>query len=194
MLLPNADRAEIDPEKLRGYLLSNAHPVGRFKARFFTALGFSAERWQAREEALRLQHLPEDAHAGKNTTQGQTYTIRYSERTIRPSRRCRKRLVCAGGREHPAIRHRVPRETEVTINILDVVVLNRDIPTHGLKRGDLGAVVDMYAPDAMEVEFVTASGRTQALITLRRDDVREVGDDDLVAVRPAESAAAGRDG
>jgi len=37
----------------------------------------------------------------------------------------------------------------------------------------------------MEVEFVTASGRIQALITLRSSDIREVGDDDLVAVRPA---------
>jgi hypothetical protein len=36
----------------------------------------------------------------------------------------------------------------------------------------------------MEVEFVTASGRTRALITLRPGDIREVGDDDLVAVRP----------
>jgi hypothetical protein len=137
--------------------------------------------------------LPQDAQGGKNTTQGQKFTIR-AILSIRPSSRGRERLVCAGGRDHPAIRHRVPREAEVTLNILDVVVLNRDIPTHGLKRGDLGAVVDMYAPDAVEVEFVTASGRTQALITLRRDDVREVGDDDLVAVRSAQSPATGRDG
>lgn len=40
-----------------------------------------------------------------------------------------------------------------------VVVLNRDLPAHGLRRGDLGAVVDMFAPDAIEVEFGTASGR-----------------------------------
>jgi hypothetical protein len=31
---------------------------------------------------------------------------------------------------------------------------------------------------------VTASGRTEALITLRTTDVRGVGDQDLVAVRP----------
>ena len=67
---------------------------------------------------------------------------------------------------------------------LDVVVLNTDLPAQGLKRGDLGAVVDLYGTDAIEVEFVTASGRTKALITLKSSDVREVGDDDLVAVRP----------
>ena len=73
----------------------------------------------------------------------------------------------------------------MNFHTLDVVVLNTDLPAHGLKRGDLGAVVDVYSPDAIEVEFVTASGRIQALITLRSSDIREVGDDDLVAVRPA---------
>jgi len=38
VLLRNAELAEIDPQKLHGYLLSKAHPVGRFKARFFAAL------------------------------------------------------------------------------------------------------------------------------------------------------------
>jgi len=73
----------------------------------------------------------------------------------------------------------------VSFHTLDVVVLNTDLPAQGLRRGDLGAVVDVYGPDAVEVEFVTASGRTKALITLRASDIREVSDDDLVAVRPA---------
>jgi hypothetical protein len=67
---------------------------------------------------------------------------------------------------------------------LDTVVLRHDISDAGLKACDLGAVVQVYAPDALEVEFVTASGRTQALLTLRTDDVRPVRDDDLLAVRP----------
>ena len=45
MRLPNADRVEISPEKVRDYLLSDRHPVGRFKARFFRSLGYSAENW-----------------------------------------------------------------------------------------------------------------------------------------------------
>jgi hypothetical protein len=80
----------------------------------------------------------------------------------------------------------------MTIRTLDVVVLTRDVPEHGLRRGDLGAVVEQYGPDTMGVEFVAASGRTQALVTLRREDVRPVADDDLVAVRP--SHAVNRDG
>jgi Domain of unknown function (DUF4926) len=48
----------------------------------------------------------------------------------------------------------------VTIHALDVVVLTRDIPAHGLRRGDLGAVVEVYGPESIGVEFVAASGRT----------------------------------
>ena len=70
---------------------------------------------------------------------------------------------------------------------LDVVVLERDMPASSLKRGDLGAVVDVYAPDAIDVEFVTASGRTQALVTVKPSDIRSVGDNDLVTVRQTES-------
>lgn len=48
----------------------------------------------------------------------------------------------------------------MTFKELDTVVLERDLPDHGLRRGDLGAVVHVYRPDGLEVEFVTASGRT----------------------------------
>jgi hypothetical protein len=72
---------------------------------------------------------------------------------------------------------------------LDTVVLDRDLPEHGLRRGDLGAVVDVYPPDGLEVEFVVASGRTQALLTLQVSDVRSVGDHDLIAVRDMKRTA-----
>ncbi len=68
--------------------------------------------------------------------------------------------------------------------LLDTVVLDRDLPERGLRRGDLGAVVEVYEPDGLEVEFVTASGKTEALVTLSVDDVRTVADSDLIAVRP----------
>jgi hypothetical protein len=67
--------------------------------------------------------------------------------------------------------------------LLDTVVLDRDLPEHGLRNGDLGAVVEVYAPDGLEVEFVTASGKTQSLVTLNVKDVRPVQDSDLIAVR-----------
>ena len=68
---------------------------------------------------------------------------------------------------------------------LDTVVLTRDLPDVGLCAGDIGAVVQLYSSDAVEVEFVTASGHTQALLILRSDDLRGVHDDDLLAVRSA---------
>ena len=67
--------------------------------------------------------------------------------------------------------------------ILDTVVLGRDLPEAGLRTGDLGAVVEVYEPDGIEVEFVTASGHTGALVTLKVGDVRPVADTDLVTVR-----------
>jgi len=76
----------------------------------------------------------------------------------------------------------------MTPQILKVVVLEHDIPEHGLRRGDLGAVVEILGSDAFSVEFVAASGRTQALLTLNPFDIRPVRDDDLVAVRPVSTA------
>jgi hypothetical protein len=66
---------------------------------------------------------------------------------------------------------------------IETVVLNRDLPEQGLRRGDLGAVVQVYEPDGLEVEFVSASGKTEALVTLKEGDVRAVADGDLIAVR-----------
>jgi hypothetical protein len=68
---------------------------------------------------------------------------------------------------------------------LDTVVLNRDLPEHGLRAGDLGAVVEVYATGAIEVEFVRASGHTKALVTLEAGDLRSVSDGDILAVRSA---------
>jgi len=72
---------------------------------------------------------------------------------------------------------------------LQTVVLNRDLPEHGLRRGDLGSVVLVYEPDGLEVEFVSASGRTEALVTLRDTDVRAVADGDLISVRQLDRSA-----
>ena len=67
--------------------------------------------------------------------------------------------------------------------LLDTVVLARDLPSYGLRAGDLGAVVEVYEADSFEVEFVTASGRTGALVTLSKKDLRPIADTDLIAVR-----------
>jgi len=79
----------------------------------------------------------------------------------------------------------------MTLNLLDVVILQRDLPEHGLAAGDLGTIVELYGDTAADVEFVRASGRTQALVELAISDLREVGDADLLTVRQVESKSIG---
>lgn len=75
-------------------------------------------------------------------------------------------------------------------NVLDTVALTQDLPEVALRRGDVGAVVEVLGPDAYEVEFVAASGRTQALVTVAASQIRALGDRDLIAVRSLAEAEA----
>lgn len=67
---------------------------------------------------------------------------------------------------------------------LETVILTHDIKEHDLRKGDMGAVVHVYeGGKAAEVEFVTATGKTVALVTLDSPDVRDIGQNDLLHVR-----------
>jgi hypothetical protein len=77
-VLPNAEHAVIDPAKLREYLLSPTHPVGRFKAAFFSALGYEAAAWQRLESDLRSQHLSQPARELEATPYGRKFVVRGS--------------------------------------------------------------------------------------------------------------------
>ena len=77
------------------------------------------------------------------------------------------------------------------IRELDTVVLTHDIDEYGLKQGDIGAVVHCYRDGAaFEVEFVTAEGRTIALLTLTQADIRLISSRDVLHVRELAQAAA----
>jgi hypothetical protein len=76
----------------------------------------------------------------------------------------------------------------MSFRAFDTVVMKADMPSHGLKSGDIGAVVHVYSADAIEVEFVTATGHTQALVTLTTKLVRPVGPKDILAVRQLDAA------
>jgi hypothetical protein len=71
----------------------------------------------------------------------------------------------------------------MTYKKLECIVLVRDIPGHDLRTGDMGAVVEVYPGGGVEVEFVTGSGETLALLTLDDSDVRRVDSRDLLATR-----------
>lgn len=76
----------------------------------------------------------------------------------------------------------------MNVKLLDTIVLEKDLADYGLKKGDVGAVVEVYEPDGLEVEFVTGSGKTQALVTLKVTDVRTVGDSEILSVRSLDAA------
>lgn len=67
---------------------------------------------------------------------------------------------------------------------LETVILKRDIKKYGLRKGDMGAVVNVYNKgEVAEVEFVTATGKTVALVTLTSSDVRDIKQNDVLHVR-----------
>ncbi len=75
------------------------------------------------------------------------------------------------------------------IRELDTVVLTRDVPEPGLKKGDVGAVVHRYAEGrAFEVEFVTAEGKTVAVLTLTEADIRPMRSGEILHARELASA------
>ena len=76
-----------------------------------------------------------------------------------------------------------------TIKELDPVALTADLPAYGLKRGDVGTAVLVHGHGvAFEVEFVGYDGRTVALVTLERDQVRALQAGDIPHARQLAAA------
>lgn len=66
--------------------------------------------------------------------------------------------------------------------LLDTGGLDRGLPAHGFRAGDFPAVAAVYEPDGLAVEFVTASGKIQVLVTRNVNDVRPAQESDLVTI------------
>ncbi len=77
MKLPNFENAIVPPEKLRDYILSSAHPIGRFKSVFFRGLGYSAETYERLESDIRALLVAEAELAEANKF-GSKYLVRGS--------------------------------------------------------------------------------------------------------------------
>jgi hypothetical protein len=75
MKLPHADDVRIDEGKVRGYLPSASHPIGRSKARVFAALGFNQDATAAFIAELRRIVATADVSADVETPFGRKYTI-----------------------------------------------------------------------------------------------------------------------
>jgi hypothetical protein len=57
------------------------------------------------------------------------------------------------------------------IALLSVVALLEDFPEKGLRRGQVGTIVESLAAGIYEVEFSDDSGRTYASLALRADQL-----------------------
>ncbi len=72
---------------------------------------------------------------------------------------------------------------------LETVVVNKDIPEHGIERGDIGVIVHTYEDkSAVEVEFVSGEGTTLGVATLLSKDVRLMKKDEILHVRELHTA------
>ena len=70
------------------------------------------------------------------------------------------------------------------IKELDLVVLTHDIDKFNLEAGDLGTVVHSYSNKTVfEIEFVTAEGKTIAVLTLTEADIRPFENSEILHSR-----------
>jgi hypothetical protein len=76
MRLPGAEHAICDAAKVRDYLLSHEHPVGRSKARFFESLGFTRDEWPVLQAALFQLGREGESELGTALVFGQKFVVR----------------------------------------------------------------------------------------------------------------------
>jgi len=185
--LPNADRVFIDDSKVRDYLLSDSHPVGRSRP-LFSQLWVRFGRLGGVRDVLLDHGRKHAAVLVELTPFGQKYEVRGTIQGAngRLAQIVTVWIVRSDDSRPDSLRH---TQSDLMFKLLDTIVLQRDLPEHGLRQGDVGAIVEVNAPDVFEVEFVVASGRTQALLTIRATDIRAVADDDLLAVRKLRQSA-----
>ena len=67
------------------------------------------------------------------------------------------------------------------------VILTADLPTEGLKTGDVGTVVERHQAsgleDAYSVEFMDMTGKTIAVVLISQGQLRSPTHSDLPSVR-----------
>jgi hypothetical protein len=72
---PRFDQAIIEATKVRDYLLSPAHPVGRFKATVFAALGYTQDDWKLLAGDLLEMARTNPAVPGQSSAYGRKYEV-----------------------------------------------------------------------------------------------------------------------
>ncbi len=79
MIVPNAENAIVDMQKLRAYCLDPQHKIGRYKARVFaSALDLTEKNAEELAEALLVAVRNKDAKIGRSDKFGQRYTVDFT--------------------------------------------------------------------------------------------------------------------
>jgi len=66
----------------------------------------------------------------------------------------------------------------------DPIVLTTDLPEYGLQTGDVGTIVHVYKDaKAFEVEFISLTGKTVAVVTVPADKSRSVQEGEITHAR-----------
>ena len=60
------------------------------------------------------------------------------------------------------------------IEILDVVALTENLDSEGLRRGEVGTVVEQWKDGVFEVEFSDNSGKPYAFAALRPEQIMKL--------------------
>jgi hypothetical protein len=71
-------------------------------------------------------------------------------------------LLCTIGKEELVM---------ADIEMLSVVALLEDLPGEGLVRGQVGTIVENWAPGVYEVEFCDDNGRAYAMVALKAEQL-----------------------
>jgi hypothetical protein len=61
-----------------------------------------------------------------------------------------------------------------SIELLDVVALTQDVDSEGLRRGEVGTVVEPWKDGVFEVEFSDNTGKAYAFAALRPEQMMKL--------------------
>jgi hypothetical protein len=73
--LPGASLAVIEDAKLRDYLLSSTHSIGRYKAAFFARFGYTPDKWRSLKADLLHLVRSEEARPAQDSAYGRKYEV-----------------------------------------------------------------------------------------------------------------------
>lgn len=82
MKLPNRENAYIPPAKLKAYLLSETHSVGKSKAKLLRSLGFNETNVEPLKQGLLSIALSEDVEDVISSSHGVKYIIEGEIKTL----------------------------------------------------------------------------------------------------------------